>query len=188
MTIVKDVSEYFSPLSRNTAADYIAALEKIYVVEDLKAWSPRLRSKTAIATSPTRHFADPAIAAFFLDAGASDLMNDLETFGLLFESLVIRDLRIYAESLGGKVYHYRDHSGLETDAIVHLPGGTWGAFEVKLGEAWVEKAAENLLRLKERIDTEKTKAPSFLAVICASGYAYRRKDGVYVLPIDCLRN
>ncbi|NLD03926.1 MAG: ATP-binding protein [Clostridiales bacterium] len=188
MTIVKDVSEYFSPLSRNTAADYIAALEKIYVVEDLKAWSPRLRSKTAIATSPTRHFADPAIAAFFLDAGASDLMNDLETFGLLFESLVIRDLRIYAESLGGKVYHYRDHSGLEADAIVHLPGGTWGAFEVKLGEAWVEKAAENLLRLKERIDTEKTKAPSFLAVICASGYAYRRKDGVYVLPIDCLRN
>lgn len=188
MTIIRDVSEYFSPLSRNTAADYITALEKIFVVEDLKAWSPRLRSKTALATSPTRHFVDPAIAAYFLDAGAIDLINDLKTFGLLFESLVVRDLRIYAESLGGKVYHYRDHSGLEVDAIVHLSGGKWGALEVKLGEAWIEEAAENLLRLKERIDTEKTEAPSFLAVICGIGYAYQRKDGVYVIPIDCLRN
>lgn len=187
-TITKDVSEYFNPLSRVTAIDYISALEKIYVVEELKAWSPRLRSKTAIAISPTRHFVDPAIAAHFLGAGASDLMNDLETYGLLFESLVVRDLRIYAESLGGSVYHYRDHSGLEADAIVHLPGGKWGAFEVKLGEAWIEEAAGNLLKLKDKIDTDKTKVPSFLGVICGSGYAYQRKDGVYVIPIDCLRN
>jgi predicted AAA+ superfamily ATPase len=188
MTIIKDVSEYFSPLSRTTATDYIAALERIFVVEDLKAWSPRLRSKTAIATSPTRHFVDPAIAAYFLDAGANDLMNDLETYGLLFESLVVRDLRTYAESLNGNVYHYRDHSGLEADAIVHLPGGRWGAFEVKLGEAWIDEAAENLLKLKEKIDTDKTRAPSFLGVICGNGFAYQRKDGVYVIPIDCLRN
>ena len=157
------------------------------LLRKLKAWSPRLRSKTAIAIT-TRHFVDPAIAAHFLGAGASDLMNDLETYGLLFESLVVRDLRIYAESLGGSVYHYRDHSGLEADAIVHLPGGKWGAFEVKLGEAWIEEAAGNLLKLKDKIDTDKTKAPSFLGVICGSGYAYQRKDGVYVIPIDCLRN
>ncbi len=187
-TIVNDVSEYFAPLSRNTASDYITALEKIYVIEDLKAWSPRLRSKTAIAVSPTRHFVDPAIAAHFLDAGTDDLMNDLETYGLLFESLVVRDLRVYTESLDGKVYHYRDHGGLETDAIVHLPDGRWGAIEVKLGTAWIEEAASNLMKLKDKIDTSRMKAPSFLAVICGKGYAYKRKDGVYVIPLDCLRN
>jgi predicted AAA+ superfamily ATPase len=187
-TIVNDVSEYFKPLSRNTVSDYITALEKIYVIEDLKAWSPRLRSKTAVAVSPTRHFVDPAIAAFFMNAGTDDLLNDLETYGFLFESLAIRDLRIYAESIGGKVFHYRDHSGLEADAIVHLPDGRWGAIEVKLGTAWIEEAAANLLKLKEKIDTGKMNSPSFLAVVCGDGYAYQRKDGIYVLPIDCLRN
>jgi predicted AAA+ superfamily ATPase len=187
-TIVNDVSEYFKPLSRNTVSDYITALEKIYVIEDLKAWSPRLRSKTAVAVSPTRHFVDPAIAAFFMNAGTDDLLNDLETYGFLFESLAVRDLRIYAESIGGKVFHYRDHSGLEADAIVHLPDGRWGAIEVKLGTAWIEEAAANLLKLKEKIDTGKMNSPSFLAVVCGDGYAYQRKDGIYVLPIDCLRN
>jgi predicted AAA+ superfamily ATPase len=187
-TIVNDVSEYFKPLSRNTVSDYITALEKIYVIEDLKAWSPRLRSKTAVAVSSTRHFVDPAIAAFFMNAGTDDLLNDLETYGFLFESLAVRDLRIYAESIGGKVFHYRDHSGLEADAIVHLPDGRWGAIEVKLGTAWIEEAAANLLKLKEKIDTGKMNSPSFLAVVCGDGYAYQRKDGIYVLPIDCLRN
>ena len=187
-TIVNDVREHFKPLSRNTASDYITALEKIHVIEDLKAWSPRLRSKTAVAVSPKRHFVDPAIAACFLNAGTDDLMNDLETYGFLFESLAVRDLRIYAESLGGKVFHYRDHSGLEADAVVHLPDGRWGAMEVKLGTAWIEKAAANLLKLKEKVDVDRMKNPSFLAVVCGSGYAYQRKDGIYVLPIDCLKN
>lgn len=187
-TITNDVSEHFGPLSRNTASDYITALEKIFVIEDLIAWSPRLRSKTAVAVSPTRHFVDPAIAAYFMDAGTDDLMNDLETYGLLFESLVIRDLRIYAQSLDGKVFHYRDRSGLEADAIIHLPGGRWGAVEVKLGAAWIEEAAANLLKLKDKIDTDKMKAPSFLAIVCGNGYAYKRKDGIYVVPVDCLRN
>ena len=187
-TIINDVREYFKPLSRNTASDYLTALEKIYVIEDLKAWSPRLRSKTAVAVSPTRHFVDPAIAAFFMNAGTDDLLNDLETYGFLFESLAVRDLRIYAESLGGKVFHYRDHSGLEADAIVHLPDGRWAAIEVKLGTAWIEEAAVNLVKLKEKIDTDRMKTPSFLAVICGNGYAYQRKDGIYVLPIDCLKN
>lgn len=131
-TITRDVTRNFDSINRKTVGEYLEALQKIFVIEDLKAWSPKLRSKTTIATSSTRHFVDPAIAAYFLDANPVDLLNDLETMGLLFESLVVRDLRIYAESLGGSVYHYRDHSGQEADAILHFKNGQWGAIEVKL--------------------------------------------------------
>ena len=187
-TITRDVTRNFDSINRKTVGEYLEALQKIFVIEDLKAWSPKLRSKTTIATSSTRHFVDPAIAAYFLDANPVDLLNDLETMGLLFESLVVRDLRIYAESLGGSVYHYRDHSGQEADAILHFKNGQWGAIEVKLGNRAIDEGAENLIKLADKIDKDTMKTPSFLAVITGSGYAYRREDGVYVIPIGCLRN
>lgn len=187
-TITNDVTKNFDSINRRTVSEYINALKNIFVIEDLKAWSPTLRSKTTIATSSTRHFVDPAIAAYFLDANPDDLINDLETMGLLFESLVVRDLRIYVESLNGKLFHYRDYSGLETDAVLHFKNGDWGAVEVKLGNMAIDNGANNLLKLKEKINTDKMNAPSFLAVITASGYAYQRPDGVYVIPIGCLRN
>ena len=187
-TITSDVTENFDSINRKTVGEYLEALRKIFVVEDLKAWSPKLRSKTVISQSPTRHFVDPAIAAYFLDANPKDLLNDLETMGLLFESLVIRDLRIYAESIGGRVYHYRDHSGQEADAILHFKGGNWAAIEVKLGNKAIDEGAESLKRLANKIDQESMNKPSFLAVITGTGYAYRREDGVYVIPIGCLRN
>lgn len=187
-TITNDIIKNFDSINRKTVAEYLEALRKIFVIEDLKAWSPKLRSKTVISTSSTRHFVDPAIAAYFLDANPIDLLNDLETMGLLFESLVIRDLRIYAESIGGKLYHYRDHSGQEADAILHLKNGKWGAFEVKLGNRATEEGAKNLKKLAEKIDVDAMNPPSFLAVITGTGYAYKREDGVYVIPIGCLRN
>lgn len=187
-TITSDVTNNFDSINRRTVGDYLEALQKIFVIEDLKAWSPKLRSKTMISTSPTRHFVDPAIAAYFLDAKPLDLVNDLETMGLLFESLVIRDLRIYAESLGGKVYHYRDYNGQEADAILHFNNGKWAAIEVKLGNRAVEDGAENLKRFVDQVDQKSMNKPSFLAVITGTGYAYRREDGIYVIPIGCLRN
>lgn len=187
-TITNDIIKNFDSINRKTVAEYLEALRKIFVIEDLKAWSPKLRSKTVISTSSTRHFVDPAIAAYFLDANPIDLLNDLETMGLLFESLVIRDLRIYAESIGGKLYHYRDHNGQEADAILHLKNGKWGAFEVKLGNRATEEGAKNLKKLAEKIDVDAMNPPSFLAVITGTGYAYKREDGVYVIPIGCLRN
>lgn len=187
-TITSDVTNNFESINRKTVSEYIDALKEIFVIEDLQAWSPRLRSKTVISTSPTRHFVDPAIAAYFLDANSEDLINDLETMGLLFESLVIRDLRIYTESLGGKVYHYRDHSGQEADAILHFKNGQWAAIEVKLGNRAIDEGAESLKKLAEKIDKNSMKLPSFLAVISGTGYAYKREDGVYVIPVGCLRN
>ena len=187
-TITNDVTNNFDSINRRTVGDYLEALQKIFVIEDLKAWSPKLRSKTMISTSPTRHFVDPAIAAYFLDAKPLDLVNDLETMGLLFESLVIRDLRIYAESLGGKVYHYRDYNGQEVDAILHFNNGKWGAIEVKLGNRATEEGAESLKRFVDQVDQKSMNKPSFLAVITGTGYAYRREDGIYVIPIGCLRN
>ncbi len=187
-TITNDVTKNFDSINRKTVSEYINALKNIFVIEDLKAWSPTLRSKTTISTSSTRHFVDPAIAAYFLDANPEDLLRDLETMGLLFESLVIRDLRIYIESLDGKLFHYRDHSGQEADGILHLKDGQWGAIEVKLGNKAIEDGASSLLRLKEKINTDSMGEPSFLAVITAYGYAYQRVDGVYVIPIGCLRD
>ncbi len=187
-TITNDVTKNFDSINRKTVSEYINALKKIFVIEDLKAWSPSLRSKTTISTSSTRHFVDPAIAAYFLDVNPEDLLNDLKTMGLLFESLVIRDLRIYTESLNGKLFHYRDHGGQEADAILHFKTGQWGAIEVKLGNKAIDNGAKSLLKLKEKINTDAMSSPSFLAVITANGYAYKRPDGVYVIPIGCLRN
>ena len=187
-TITHDVTKNFDSINRKTVGEYLEALQKIFVIEDLQAWSPKLRSKTVISTNATRHFVDPAIAAYFLDANPQDLLNDLQTMGLLFESLVIRDLRVYTESLDGRVYHYRDHSGQEADAVLHFKNGQWGAIEVKLGNKAIEEGAESLKRFAHRIDQDSMNQPSFLAVITGTGYAYRREDGVYVLPIGCLRN
>ena len=187
-TITSDVTKNFDSIYRKTVSEYLDALRKIFVIEDLKAWSPALRSRTTISTSSTRHFLDPAIAAYFLDAYPVDLLNDLKTMGLLFESLVIRDLRIYTESLGGKVFHYRDHSGQEADAILHFENGKWAALEVKLGNKAIDEGAESLKKLSDKIDIDSMSSPAFLAVITGSGYAYLREDGVYVVPIGCLRN
>ena len=170
----------------NTLTDYIRALESIYVVDDLPAWCPRLRSKTVVRASPIRHLSDPAIGAFFLNASTNDLLQDPETLGLYFESLVIRDLRAYATPLGGTVLHYRDKTGLEADAIVHLSDGRWAAFEVKLGKGAIDSAAKHLLMLKDRVDLEQEGDPAFLAVVTYAGFAYRRGDGVFVIPIGCL--
>jgi len=187
-TIRADMRGEEESLSEDTIANYLNALSKLFVVEDLPAWNPSIRSKTAIRTSPTRHFVDPSIATAVLRLNAEALLKDFNTFGLLFESLCVRDLRVYAETIDGEVFHYRDGYGLEVDAVVVLKNGRWGAIEVKMGNSEIEKAAANLLKLKETINTEKMNNPSFLMVITASDFAYKRKDGVLVVPISCLKN
>lgn len=177
-------------MSEDTIASYITALKKIFVVEDMPAWNPNLRSKTAIRTSGTRYFVDPSIAAASLGSGPDDLLADINTFGLLFETMAVRDLRIYADALGGQVYHYRDKNGLECDAVIHLRNGAYGLTEIKLGgDSLINTGAESLLKLAGKIDTEKMRAPAFLMVLTGTGqYAYRRPDGVYVVPISCLKD
>ena len=177
-------------LDTDTVLSYINALKKIFVVEEVPAWNPNLRSKTAIRTSDTRYFIDPSIAVAALGIGPKDLLNDLNTFGLLFETLCIRDLRVYSESIKGKVYHYRDSSDLECDAVIHLRDGSYGLIEIKLGgDKLINEGAGTLKKLESRIDITKMKNPSFLLVLTATGkYAYRREDGVYVVPIGCLKN
>ena len=177
-------------LDTDTVFSYVNALKKIFVVEELAAWNPNLRSKTAIRTSDTRYFVDPSIAVAALGLGPNDLINDLNTFGLLFEALCIRDLRVYAESINGSVYHYRDASDLECDAVIHLRNGDYGLIEIKLGgDKLINEAAENLMKLYNKIDTEKMNNPSFLMILTATGsYAYKRDDGIYVVPIGCLKN
>lgn len=174
----------------DTIASYIKALKSIFVVEDVEAWNPNLRSKTAIRTSDTRYFTDPSISTAALDLGPNDLINDLNTFGLVFETLCIRDLRVYAEANEGKVYHYRDKNGLECDAVIHLRNGNYGLVEIKLGgDKLISEGAKTLKALSEKIDTDKMKAPSFLMVLTAVGdYAYLREDGVYVMPIGTLKD
>ena len=177
-------------LDTDTVFSYVNALKKIFVVEELAAWNPNLRSKTAIRTSDTRYFVDPSIAVAALGLGPNDLISDLNTFGLLFETLCIRDLRVYAESINGSVYHYRDASDLECDAVIHLRNGDYGLIEVKLGgDKLVDEGAETLMKLNNKIDTEKMKKPSFMMILTAIGkYAYKRDDGIYVVPIGCLKN
>lgn len=176
-------------ISDFTIINYIDALKKIFVIEEMAAWNPNLRSKTAIRTSDTRYFVDPSIATAALGLGPSDLLNDLNTMGLLFETLAVRDLRVYAEALDGKVYHYRDKTGLECDAVMHLRNGSYGLIEIKLGgDTLIAEGVETLTDLSKKIDTTKMPAPSFLMVLTGIGdYAYRRADGVYVVPIGCLR-
>lgn len=177
-------------LDADTIISYIKALKRIFVIEDIEAWNPNLRSKTAIRTSDTRYFTDPSIATAALGLGPADLIADLRTFGLLFETLCMRDLRVYAEALTGNVYHYRDKNGLECDAVVHLRDGRYGLIEIKLGgEKLIEEGATTLNTLAGNIDTTKMKKPAFKMVLTAAGdYAYRRDDGVDVVPVGCLKN
>lgn len=177
-------------MSDETVVSYIKALKKIFVIEDMPAWNPNLRSKTAIRTSETRYFVDPSVAIAALGLGPNNLLNDLETMGLFFETLCVRDLRVYADANDGEVFHYRDKNGLECDAVVHLRNGNYGLIEIKLGgETKIEEGATNLIALADMIDTTKMKRPSFKMVLTAVGqYAYMRTDGVMVVPIGCLKD
>lgn len=177
-------------LDEDTITSYLDALRKIFVVEDMPAWNPNLRSKTAIRTTDTRYFVDPSIATAALGLGPADLINDLNTMGFFFEAMCVRDLRVFAEALNGKVYHYRDKTGLECDAVVHLRNGQYGLIEIKLGgDSLIKEGAETLNELANQIDTTRMKSPAFKMILTATGeYAYRRpEDGIYVVPIGCLR-
>ena len=191
-TLIRDdiASNDTESLNEDTIVSYINALKRIFVIEDMPAWNPNLRSKTAIRTSDTRYYVDPSIATASLGISPKDLVNDLNTFGLLFEALCIRDLRVYSESLGGNVYHYKDKSGLECDAVIHMRNGTYGLMEIKLGgNKLIEEGVHNLQSLRDKIDTSKINSPSFLSIIVGVGdYAYRREDGIYIIPIACLKN
>jgi len=186
-TIHRDTTADDNSVSEKTISSYINVLKRIFVVEDLPAWNPAMRSKTALRTSPKRYFVDPSIATAVLRATPQSILKDFNTFGFLFESLCIRDLRIYSQRLDGEVYHYRDKSNLEADAVIHLHDGRWAAIEVKLGSKEIDEAAQNLLRLKEKIHLGRMESPSFLAVITGTEYAYQRKDGVFIIPIGCLK-
>ena len=177
-------------MSDETVSSYIKALKKIFVIEDMPAWNPNLRSKTSIRTSDTRYFVDPSLAIAALGIGPNDLLNDLNTLGLFFETLCVRDLRVYAEANDGDVFHYRDKSGLECDTVVHLRNGSYGLIEIKLGgDTLIAEGAANLNTLAEKIDTTKMKTPSFKMVLTAVGqFAYMRTDGVMVVPIGCLKD
>ncbi len=176
-------------LDEDTIASYINALKKIFVIEDSEAWNPNLRSKTAIRTSDTRYFTDPSIATAAMGLGPNDLINDLNTFGLFFETLCIRDLRVYADAINGSVYHYRDKNNLECDAVVHLRNGEYGLIEIKLGGDLINDGVKTLTELAGKIDTNKMKQPAFLMILTAVGnYAYRREDGIFIVPITTLRD
>lgn len=190
-TIVADMmTNDENEIGIKTAGSYLDALRKIFVIEDSEAWNPNLRSKTAIRTANTRYFIDPSIGTAVLGLGPKDLINDLNTMGLFFETLCVRDLRIFADALDGQVFHYRDKSGLECDAVIHLRNGRYGLVEIKLGgDRLINEGALNLLALVDKINTDKMKEPSFLMVLTGTGdFAYRRKDGVYVVPIGCLKD
>lgn len=192
-TIMKDVRETFiEGITDKTLSDYLNALQKIFVVRDIPAWRPNLRSKTAIRAAAKRQFIDPSLATAILNLSPNRLIDDPNFFGLLFESLCDRDIRIYIEALGGDIYHYREDGGNEVDIIPVLSDGRWAEIEVKLSEEQVDKAAENLIALKNKIEAEindgkKWNPPSFLAVLTGAKYAYKRKDGVYVVPLGCLK-
>lgn len=179
-----------SMMNEETISSYINALNKIFVIEEMPAWNPNLRSKTAIRSSNTRYFVDPSISVAALGIGPNDLINDLETFGFMFKTLCIRDLRVYTDALGGSVYHYRDKDGQEVDAVIHLRNGSYGLIEIKLGgDKLIEEGAKSLKTMESKIDTKKMNNPSFLMVLIGVGdYAYCRKDGVFVVPIGCLKN
>jgi len=190
-TICNDISNNGTKsLNVDTIALYTTALKNIFVIEDIPAWNPNLRSKTAIRTSDTRYFVDPSIAVASLEIGPEDLKTDLNTCGFLFESLCIRDLRVYADALHGRVYHYRDKDNLECDAVIHIRKGKYGLIEIKLGGSHaIEEAATNLKKLEAKLDTTRMNKPSFMMILIGIGsYAYRRPDGIYVVPIGCLKD
>ena len=189
-TIIADVRQSNErKMDEKTFDDYKEALQDLYILEDMPAWNPNIRSKTSIRSTPTRHFVDTSIACRALGVMPEDLMRDLETFGLFFEDMAVRDLRIYAGTFGGEVLHYRDNAGLECDAVIHLEDGRWGAVEIKLGgDDLIEAGAHSLKLLKSKIEEKSDeKSPSFLMVLTATGSAYRREDGVYVAPINLLK-
>lgn len=189
-TIIADVRQSNErTMDNKTFDDYMEALQDLYILEDMKAWNPNIRSKTTIRSTPTRHFVDTSIACRALGVMPEDLLRDLESFGLFFEDMAVRDLRIYAGVLSGEVLHYRDNTGLECDAVVHLEDGRWGAIEIKLGgDDLIEAGAKSLKLLKAKIEEKsEEKAPSFLLVLTAVGGAYQREDGVYVAPINMLK-
>lgn len=186
-TIMADMKSDDAGISEKTLTGYLNALRRIFVVEDSPAWMPSLRSKTAIRTSPKRNFVDPSIATSVMRTNAGGLLDDFETFGFMFESLCTRDMRIYSQANDGAIFHYRDKNNLESDMIASLRDGRWAPIEVKLGNRQIDEAAKNLLSLKSKIDTKKMGAPSFLMVITGGEFAYRRDDGVFVVPIGCLK-
>ncbi len=189
-TIIADVRQSNErTMDAKTFDDYMEALKDLYVIEDMPAWNPNIRSKTSIRSTPTRHFTDTSIACRALGVEPDDLLRDLESFGLFFEDMAVRDLRIYAGVYGGEVMHYRDNAGLECDAVIHMANGSWGAVEIKLGgDDLIEAGANSLKLLKAKIDSKsEEKTPSFLMVLTAVGGAYRRKDGVYAVPINLLK-
>lgn len=190
-TIISDISANEPQrVSDETVESYLSALRKIFVVEDMPAWNPNLRSKTAVRTSDTRYYVDPSIGIAALGLGPNDLINDLQTFGLFFETMCIRDLRVYADALDGTVYHYRDKNGLECDAVIHLRNGSYGLVEIKLGgEKLIDDGAKTLMTLSDIIDTSRMNSPSFCMVLTGVGdFAYKRTDGVYVVPVGCLKD
>lgn len=186
-TLRKDLKARGTELSRDTVDSYIATLRKLYVIQDLSAWAPSLHAKSRITKSPTRHFADPSIAAAALKASPESLMRDMSTLGLLFESLCVRDLRVYAQALKGEVFHYRDESGLEADAVVALRDGRYALFEMKMSASLIDVGAANLLKISKKINAGVMGEPSCCVVLTPGGYAYRRNDGVYVVPLTCLK-
>jgi len=185
-TLARDAGGADGPLKDDTAREYLAALERLMVVEDQPAWAPHLRSRHRLRTAPKRHFADPSLAVAALRVTPDRLLGDLELLGFLFESLVVRDLRVYAQAADARVSQYRDSSGLEVDAIVEAGDGRWMAFEVKLGHGHIDDAAASLTRFAARVDTARCGSPTLLGVIVATGYGYRREDGVAVIPIGAL--
>ena len=186
-TIVADVTTNENrSMNDRTLDEYVDALRDLYILEDMDAWNPNLRSKTAVRTTATRHFVDTSIACAALGITPADLMKDTNTFGLMFEDMAVRDLRVYAMSLRGELRHYRDSRGLECDAVMHLDDGRWAMMEIKLGgDKLIEEGAQNMLKI--RADIADQKAPAFMMIITATGHAYRRKDGIYVVPINCLK-
>ena len=190
-TMIEDVKQSNErTMDAKTFDDYLEALGDLFIISDIEAWNPNIRSKTSIRTTPTRHFVDTSIACRALNIFPEDLMNDLESFGLFFEDFAVRDLSIYAQAHGGEVRHYRDNAGLECDAVIHLEDGRWGAVEIKLGgDKLIEEGAHSLNLLKEKLANKSSEPnPSFLMILTAQGALYQRKDGIYVVPINCLRD
>jgi predicted AAA+ superfamily ATPase len=187
-TMVRDLENVGEGMDIKTLVSYTSAYEKIFIIENVEAWTPKLRSASIIRTKAKKQFSDPSVAVAALGISAKELTIDMETFGFFFESMVTRDLRAYIETINGEVFHYRDNTGLEVDCILKLHDGRWAAVEVKVGGNKIEEAAANLLKLKDRVDERHMNKPSFLMVIYGGQHAYRRPDGVYVVPVGCLKD
>ena len=187
-TMIRDLENVGEGVDKTTFSSYLNAFEKLFVIENIDAWTPKLRSTTRIRMSQKKQFVDPSIAAVALGATSEELGNDMETFGFFFESMVTRDLRVYLDKLDGRVFYYRDKNELEVDCILKLDDGRWAAVEIKVGGNQLDNAAANLIKLKNIVDKEHMKEPSFLMIVYAGTSAYKRADGVYVVPVGCLKD